>query len=84
MPTTPTIAPAIAEVDRSDEDYFRWNFRILRNVGIVNFLDGCAVSVPCHEPGAAPVGLSVFGVAMSDRHVLASAHAIEGALRARA
>jgi aspartyl-tRNA(Asn)/glutamyl-tRNA(Gln) amidotransferase subunit A len=84
MPTTPTIAPAIAEVDRSDEDYFRWNFRILRNVGIVNFLDGCAVSLPCHEPGAAPVGLSVFGVAMSDRHVLASAHAIEGALRARA
>jgi aspartyl-tRNA(Asn)/glutamyl-tRNA(Gln) amidotransferase subunit A len=84
MPTTPTIAPAIAEVDRSDEDYFRWNFRILRNVGIVNFLDGCAVSVPCHETGAAPVGLSVFGVAMSDRHVLAAAHAIEGALRARA
>ena len=83
MPTTPTIAPAIAEVDRSDEDYFRWNFRILRNVGIVNFLDGCAVSVPCHEPGAAPVGLSVFGVAMSDRHVLAAASAIEGALRAR-
>jgi len=83
MPTTPTIAPAIAEVDRSDEDYFRWNFRILRNVGIVNFLDGCAVSVPCHEPGAAPVGLSVFGVAMSDRHVLAAAAAIEGALRAR-
>jgi aspartyl-tRNA(Asn)/glutamyl-tRNA(Gln) amidotransferase subunit A len=83
MPTTPTIAPAIAEVDRSDEDYFRWNFRILRNVGIVNFLDGCAVSVPCHEPGAAPVGLSVFGVAMSDRHVLAAAAAIEDALRAR-
>ena len=83
MPTTPTIAPAIAEVDRSDEDYFRWNFRILRNVGIVNFLDGCAVSVPCHAPGAAPVGLSVFGVAMADRHVLAAAHAIEGVLRPR-
>jgi aspartyl-tRNA(Asn)/glutamyl-tRNA(Gln) amidotransferase subunit A len=83
MPTTPTIAPSIAEVDRSDEDYFRWNFRILRNVGVVNFLDGCAVSLPCHAPGTAPVGLSVFGVAMSDRHVLATAHAIEGVLRAR-
>jgi aspartyl-tRNA(Asn)/glutamyl-tRNA(Gln) amidotransferase subunit A len=83
MPTTPTIAPPIAEVDKSDEDYFRWNFRILRNVGVVNFLDGCAVSLPCHAPGAAPVGLSVFGVAMSDRHVLAAAAAIEGALRAR-
>jgi aspartyl-tRNA(Asn)/glutamyl-tRNA(Gln) amidotransferase subunit A len=84
MPTTPTIAPRIAEVDRSDEDYFRWNFRILRNVGVVNFLDGCAVSLPCHAPGAAPVGLSVFGVAMSDRHVLGAAAAIEGVLRARA
>jgi aspartyl-tRNA(Asn)/glutamyl-tRNA(Gln) amidotransferase subunit A len=83
MPTTPTIAPSIAEVDKSDEDYFRWNFRILRNVGVVNFLDGCAVSVPCHAPGTAPVGLSVFGVAMADRHVLAAAAAIEGALRAR-
>jgi aspartyl-tRNA(Asn)/glutamyl-tRNA(Gln) amidotransferase subunit A len=82
MPTTPTIAPSIAEVDRSDEDYFRWNFRILRNVGIVNFLDGCAVSVPCHAPGSAPVGLSVFGAAMSDRHVLAAAAAVEGVLRA--
>jgi len=84
MPTTPTIAPPIAAVDASDEDYFRWNFRILRNVGIVNFLDGCAVSLPCHAPGTAPVGLSVFGVAMSDHRVLAAAAAVEGVLRARA
>ena len=84
MPTTPTIAPPIVEVDKSDEDYFRWNFRILRNVGVVNFLDGCAVSLPCHAPGTAPVGLSVFGVAMSDRHVLGAAAAIEGVLRSRA
>jgi aspartyl-tRNA(Asn)/glutamyl-tRNA(Gln) amidotransferase subunit A len=83
MPTSPTIAPAIAEADRSDDDFFRWNFRILRNVGIVNFLDGCAVSLPCHAPGTAPVGLSVFGVAMADRHVLAAAAAIEGVLAAR-
>jgi aspartyl-tRNA(Asn)/glutamyl-tRNA(Gln) amidotransferase subunit A len=82
MPTTPTIAPPIAAVDKSDEDYFRWNFRILRNVGVVNFLDGCAVSLPCHAPGTAPVGLSVFGVALADRHVLAAAAAIEGVLRA--
>ena len=83
MPTTPTIAPPIAAVEASDEDYFRWNFRILRNVGIVNFLDGCAVSLPCHAPGTAPVGLSVFGVAMSDHRVLAAAAAVEGVLRAR-
>jgi aspartyl-tRNA(Asn)/glutamyl-tRNA(Gln) amidotransferase subunit A len=83
MPTTPAIAPTIAEVDAGDDAYFRWNFRILRNVGVVNFLDGCALSLPCQAPGAAPVGLSVFGVALSDRRVLAAAAAIEGALRAR-
>jgi aspartyl-tRNA(Asn)/glutamyl-tRNA(Gln) amidotransferase subunit A len=80
MPTTPCVAPAIAEVDRSDNDYFRWNMLILRNVGIVNFLDGCAVSVPCQEAGTAPVGLSVCGVALADRHVLAVAAAVERAL----
>jgi aspartyl-tRNA(Asn)/glutamyl-tRNA(Gln) amidotransferase subunit A len=80
MPTTPCVAPPIAEVDRSDDDYFRWNMLILRNVGIVNFLDGCAATVPCHEPGAAPVGLSVCGVALADRHVLAVAAAVERAL----
>ena len=83
MPTTPVIAPTIAEVDASDEAYFRWNFRILRNVGIVNFLDGCAASLPCHAPGAAPVGLAVFGVALSDARVLAAAGAIEGVLQGR-
>jgi len=81
MPTTPCVAPPIAEVDASDEAYFRWNGRFLRNVGIVNFLDGCAVSLPCHAAGAAPVGLSVFGPAMSDRRILAAAAAIEKLLR---
>ena len=60
MPTAPCIAPTIAEVDASDEDYFRWNMRILRNVGVVNFLDGCAVTLPCHGGGRGargPVGL---------------------------
>lgn len=81
MPTTPCIAPTIAEVDRSDDDYFRWNMRILKNVGVVNFLDGCAATLPCHEPGSAPVGLSVCGVAGSDRRVLAAAAAVERVLQ---
>jgi aspartyl-tRNA(Asn)/glutamyl-tRNA(Gln) amidotransferase subunit A len=80
MPTTPCIAPTIAEVDATDEDYFRWNTRILRNNGLINFLDGCAASVPCHEPGGAPVGLMVCGTAGTDRRTLAVAAAIERAL----
>ena len=80
MPTVPCIAPTIAEADASDEDYFRWNMRILRNNGLINFLDGCAASLPCHEPGSAPVGLMVCGVAGSDRHTLAVSAVIERAL----
>ena len=80
IPTTPCIAPTIAEASASDDAYFRWNSRILRNTGLANFLDGCAATLPCHLPGEAPVGLMVCGVAMSDRHVLAVARAVEAAL----
>jgi aspartyl-tRNA(Asn)/glutamyl-tRNA(Gln) amidotransferase subunit A len=83
MPTTPCIAPTIAEATANDDDYFRWNARIFRNAGLINFLDGCAVSLPCHAPGTAPVGLSVCGVAMSDRHTLAVARAVEAAIADR-
>jgi aspartyl-tRNA(Asn)/glutamyl-tRNA(Gln) amidotransferase subunit A len=81
MPTVPCIAPTIAECTASDADYFRWNGRVLRNTGLINFLDGCAVSLPCQAPGSAPVGLSVCGTAMRDRYTLAVAAAIEAALR---
>ena len=82
LPAPGVLIPlaAIDHVDRSDNDYFRWNMLILRNVGIVNFLDGCAVSLPCQEAGKAPVGLSVCGAALADRHVLAVAAAVERAL----
>ncbi len=80
LPTAPCIAPSIDEVNASDEAYFRWNMRILKIVGLVNFLDGCAASLPCHDPGAAPVGLMVCGPAMSDARILAVAASVERAL----
>lgn len=80
-PTCPAIAPAIAEADHSDAEYFRLNMRVLRNTGLGNLLDGCGVTLPCHEPGEAPVGLSVAGLAGTDRRVLAVAHSVEAALR---
>ena len=84
VPTAPCVAPSIAEASASDDAYFKWNARILRTTGLVNFLDGCAATLPCQAPGAAPVGLMVSGVAMADRHVLAAAKAIEGVLAERA
>ena len=83
MPTAPCIAPTIAQASASDEDYFRWNFRIMRNNGLANFLDGCAATLPCHEPAAAPVGFMVCGTGGRDRQVLAAGCAIERALAPR-
>jgi aspartyl-tRNA(Asn)/glutamyl-tRNA(Gln) amidotransferase subunit A len=80
MPTVPCIAPTIAETEASDEDYFRWNARIMRNTGLINFLDGCAATLPVHAKGTPPVGLMVCGTAMTDRRTLAVAAAIEQAL----
>ncbi len=80
LPTVPCVAPTLAEVAASDEAYVHWNLRVLRNTGIVNFFDGCAATLPCHAPGAAPVGLSVCGPALSDRRLLSVAAGIEAAL----
>ena len=79
-PTTASSAPTIAETDKTDDDYFRWNLRLLRNTGLGNVLDGCGATMPCHSPGEAPVGLSVAGFALSDRRVLAVAASVERAL----
>ena len=81
MPTTADTAPTIAEVAQDDESYFRWNGRMLRNASLVNLFDGCALSVPCHEPGTAPVGLMIAGVQGTDRKILAIGLAVEAALR---
>ena len=81
MPTTPETAPTIAEAGKDDETYFRLNFRMLRNTAVVNLFDGCALSVPCHLPGTAPVGLMIAGTQNTDHKILAIGLAVEGAVR---
>ena len=55
--------------------------RILRNPTFINFLDGCALSVPCHVPGSAPAGLMLAAAGGRDRAVLALGMAVEACLR---
>lgn len=81
MPTVPVIAPKIDEL-ADDATYGATNLLILRNPSLINFLDGCALSVPCHRPGEAPVGLMIAGAAGRDRTVLSIAQVVEQALRA--
>lgn len=80
MPTTAIVAPAVSDLT-ADEAYVRINGLMLRNPSIVNFIDGCAISMPCQEPGGAPVGLTLFGPGNTDSQVLAAAAAVESSLR---
>jgi aspartyl-tRNA(Asn)/glutamyl-tRNA(Gln) amidotransferase subunit A len=76
MPTVPLIAPPIASL-ADDASYARANGLMLRNTSIVNFLDGCAISIPCHDPGTAPVGLMLAGLHGADKRLLSIAAAVE-------
>jgi aspartyl-tRNA(Asn)/glutamyl-tRNA(Gln) amidotransferase subunit A len=53
-----------------DEAFFRVNALLLRNTSVVNMLDGCALSLPCHTPDELPVGLMVWHGAMRDDPIL--------------
>jgi aspartyl-tRNA(Asn)/glutamyl-tRNA(Gln) amidotransferase subunit A len=80
MPTVPIAPPVIAALEADDAAFAAANALVLRNPSIVNFLDGCAVSLPCHREGDAPVGLSVCGFHGQDGLILALAGAAETAL----
>jgi len=80
MPTVPQIAPGIAGLVQDEAAYFKANGLMLRNPTLINFLDGCALSLPCHAKDQAPVGLMLAGVGGSDPRILALGQAVEMAL----
>lgn len=81
MPTSPIVAPRIdALLPPDDAAYFHANALILRNPTLINFLDGCALSLPCHAPGSAPVGLMLAGLGGQDARILALGQGLEQAL----
>jgi aspartyl-tRNA(Asn)/glutamyl-tRNA(Gln) amidotransferase subunit A len=82
LPTVPILPPPIARLAASDEEYARANALVLRNPSIANFFDGCSISLPCHDPGDAPVGLMLIGRPGEDRRLLEVAQAIEAVVRA--
>jgi aspartyl-tRNA(Asn)/glutamyl-tRNA(Gln) amidotransferase subunit A len=76
-PTLPIVATKIVDVAESADEYRRVNMLLLRNASVVNFLDGCALSIPCHADGEAPVGLMVAGPRMGDAALLSIGLAVE-------
>ena len=79
LPTTPNVAPTIAEANASDEAFFMHNGRALRNTAFANFFDICAISLPM-PTGGLPAGLQLVGRGGEDRKLFAIARALEATL----
>ena len=90
-PTVPIVAPRLADVAPAtgddaaadagrDQAFFRANALLLRNTSVVNMLDGCALSLPCHTREEMPVGLMVWHAGGRDDTVLNLSLRIEESL----
>jgi aspartyl-tRNA(Asn)/glutamyl-tRNA(Gln) amidotransferase subunit A len=76
-PTVPIVAPLTEPLLKDDEAFFKVNRLLLRNPSAINYMNGCAWSLPCHESGDLPVGLMVSGLAGQDAHLAGVALALE-------
>jgi aspartyl-tRNA(Asn)/glutamyl-tRNA(Gln) amidotransferase subunit A len=76
LPTTPIVAPTIAEVS-SSEVLTAKNLLVLRNPALVNFFDLCAISLPLPRAGGLPVGLMLVARSGHDRRLFQMAAAVE-------
>ncbi|MEE2968989.1 MAG: amidase [Pseudomonadota bacterium] len=80
MPTVACVAPSIADIEASEELYAEMNPHILRNTTVGNLLDRCALTLPCHKPGEAPVGFMVMGETGGDDRLVRVGLAVEAGL----
>jgi aspartyl-tRNA(Asn)/glutamyl-tRNA(Gln) amidotransferase subunit A len=67
----PATLQTAAQAGGDRESYTRVNLRMVRNAAIVNSFDGCALSIACHVPGTAPVGMMIAETRGTDRKILA-------------
>jgi aspartyl-tRNA(Asn)/glutamyl-tRNA(Gln) amidotransferase subunit A len=77
MPAVPVVAPPIAPLVANEQQYHAANLTVLRNTALANLLDRCAISIPCHRRGDAPVGLMLVGEHGGDRRLFEVAAAVE-------
>ncbi|MFM0245315.1 amidase [Paraburkholderia sediminicola] len=81
-PTVPVLPPRVADLIHDDDAFGRTNALILRNPSVFNFLDACALSLPCHLRGDAPVGLMLAAAPHADDALLAIGRGAEAVLKA--
>jgi aspartyl-tRNA(Asn)/glutamyl-tRNA(Gln) amidotransferase subunit A len=80
LPTTANTPPRIADL-ADDKAFTKQNLLALRNCTLINMIDGCAISLPCHREGEVPVGLMLASSGGADRRIFELAAAMEGIIR---
>jgi aspartyl-tRNA(Asn)/glutamyl-tRNA(Gln) amidotransferase subunit A len=80
MPTTANTPPRIADL-ADDKAFTAANVLALRNCSLINTIDGCAISLPCHRQGEVPVGLMLASSGGADRRIFELAAGMEAAIR---
>ena len=80
MPTTANTPPRIADL-ADDKAFTSANMLALRNCSLINTIDGCAISLPCHRDGEVPVGLMLASSGGADRRIFELAAGMEAAIR---
>ena len=80
FPTVAVTAPAISRFTDTEEGRNDFFVILIRNASVANLLERCALSVPCHEAGTAPVGLTLMGERMADKRILAIGRSVEAAV----
>lgn len=81
MPTVAIVAPEVAPLAADDAHFFEVNGLVLRNASVINFLDGCALNLPCPVGSGLPVGLSICGQHGQDARILEIGRAVEAVLQ---
>jgi aspartyl-tRNA(Asn)/glutamyl-tRNA(Gln) amidotransferase subunit A len=80
LPTTANTPPKIADL-ADDKAFTKANLLALRNCTLINMIDGCAISLPCHREGEVPVGLMLASTAGTDRRIFDLAAGMEALIR---
>ena len=76
LPTTPVVAPTIAEVS-SSQTFIAKHLLLVRNTAIANFFDLSAISLPLPHAGGLPVGLMLIARNGHDHRLFRMAAAVE-------
>lgn len=77
MPTVPILPPTIKLLEEDEDSYIKYNRLVLRNPTIINYLDGCAFSLPCQNGENLPIGFMLASTNGQDSHLFNIAYTIE-------